>query len=173
MRRGLAVGTCCLIVSAAVTAGAERPQLPSGMPWVTLVHDTGLAPRPERGFVFAVWRDGSIVRQLDAKNRVKGAVQIGRLSSLGVQQIEAAITKSGLWSRPSAPRYPDATEDGLVIRQGGAAKCWFDSGPLARTPGLRDVADVVLALPLERPSKAALSADDWLPWSHYRAPSCE
>jgi hypothetical protein len=173
MRRRLALGACCLIVSATLTAGGERSALPSGMPWLSLVHDSGLAPRPDRGLVVAVWRDGSIVKQRDPKSRVKGAVQIGRLSSASIQQVEAAIRNSGLWIRPSAPRYPDAAEDGLLIRQDGAARCWFDSGPLATTRGLREVADVVLALPLERASNATLSADDWLPWSHYREPSCE
>ena len=162
-----------MIASATLTADTEPRQLPSGMPWLSLVHDSGLAPRPERGFVVAVWRDGSIVKQRDPKARVKGTVQIGRLSSVSLQQMEAAIRNSGLWARPSAPRYPDAAEDGLLIRQEGAARCWFDSGPLATTPGLREVVDVVLALPLERASNATLSADDWLPWSHYREPSCE
>jgi hypothetical protein len=173
MRRRAAIEAWFLVASATLTAGAERPPLPSGLPWLSLVHDTGLAPRPERGFVVAVWRDGSIVKQRDPNARVKGAVLIGRLSLVSLKQVETVIRQSDLWARPSAPRYPDATEDGLLIRQDGAARCWFNSGQLATTPGLREVADVVLALPLERASNATLSADDWLPWSHYREPSCE
>ena len=156
-----------------ILSGSDtRVRLPEGKPWIVLVHDSGLAAGRDAGLVFALWRDGTLVRGGPSGSRASGKVTIGRVDSRATKSIDDAINASGLWDRPSAPRYLDLPEDGLLIRDRSTAKCWFNTPPTAVTPGLRTVTDAILKLRVGDPAHGTITDDDWLPWSHYREASC-
>lgn len=152
--------------------GETKPRIPEARPWIILVHDSGLAARRDAGLVFALWRDGTMVREWAPESRSSGKVSIGTIDSRATKSIDDAINAAGLWDRPSAPRYLDLPEDGLLIRDGSTTKCWFDTPPTAVTPGLRTVADSVLKLQLGHSVPGTITDDRWFPWSHYREAAC-
>jgi hypothetical protein len=165
MRTILAVALAFLPVGAPPSFPAERP-------WIVLVHDAGLADDKRGGLVVAMWTNGVVVRERLPECRSSGCIEVGQVDAETVRQVERLVSDSGLWDRASAPRYLDLPEDGLVMRIGPDAKCWFDTPGEALTPGLRQLADAILALRLSKAVRSRISQKQWLPWSHFREPLC-
>jgi hypothetical protein len=172
MRSTLAVTAAIVALPMRILGGQQHVGVPAEKPWVILVHDSGLAGGADGGLVFALWRDGTLVRERSAESRAAGKVRIGRVDAAAIESIRREIAASGLWERASAPQYLDLPEDGLVIRDQGVAKCWFDTRPTAATPGLKQVADAVLKLKVVNTAADTITDDQWLPWSHYREEQC-
>ena len=173
MPRSLSATIVAALLPLVVAGGETRPHVPDEQPWIILVHDSGLAARRDAGLVFALWKDGTVVRERAPESRSSGKMLVGRIDSHGIKSIDQAITAAGLWNRASAPRYLDLPEDGLLIRDGSTARCWFDTPPTAVTPGLRTLADAILKLQLGGTLTVTIMDDRWLPWSHYREPACQ
>jgi len=173
MTHALSTTIVASILPLLVADGATRPRILEAKPWIVLVHDSGLAARRDAGLVFALWKDGTVVRERAPGSRSSGKMLMGRIDSHATKSIDEPITAAGLWDRPSAPRYLDLPEDGLLIRDGSTARCWFDTPPTAVTPGLRAVADAILRLQLGHSVPLTITDDHWLAWSHYREAACQ
>jgi hypothetical protein len=156
-----------------MAAGGTGPRIPEAKPWIILVHDSGLSARRDAGLVFALWKDGTLIREQAPLSGSSDKMLIGRIDPNATKSIDEAITSAGLWNRTSAPRYLDLPEDGLLIRSGATTKCWFDTPPTAVTPGLRTVADASLRLQLRDSAPVTIVDDVWLRWSHSREAACQ
>lgn len=172
MRKILAVAILAELGAGSLQSNKPLP-VPVERPWMALFHDAGLAGGSTHGLVFALWRDGTLVRQRDARSRSDGRVRIGHVDATAIQSVERTIEASGLRTRPTAPRALDLSEDGLVIRSGSTTKCWFDTPPTAMTPGLKRVAEAILRLSARDERAVTVPFGESLPWAHYHEPGCQ
>jgi hypothetical protein len=131
-----------------------------------------LGTRPDSGLAFAVWRDGTILRRVAGSPIDAEVFERATLTADQLKGLQKVIAESGIEGRQSANRYLDLPEDGLVIRDGDKARCWYDTPGTEVTPGLAAVAAAAFRLTLDQPTPVKIELEQWLPWSHHWEKAC-
>jgi hypothetical protein len=147
------------------------PSVPTSLPWLVLACDAGLGTRSDGGLVFAVWLDGTIVRQAPG-DQTATMFELAALNPVELHELSAVVRTSGIETRKSGNRYLDLPEDGLVIREPNSTPSWYSTPGWDVTPGFAQIAQAVSRLVLKTPVTVKLEPAQWLRWSHYWEKAC-